>query len=92
MPILEGKNQEDEDRLNKIRQQTIATVKQNRESSVAIDNSEFILLRTRQIRPEFLSTLKAANQQILIHSPWVTEEVVDEDLMVVHSDGRGWGR
>ncbi|MGD1698782.1 hypothetical protein [Dapis sp. BLCC M229] len=81
--ILELKNQKVEDRLQKIRQQGIEIIKQTREKKrkTLPKNSEFILLRDRQIRPEFLSTLKAATQQILIYSPWVTEEVVDEEFM-----------
>ncbi|MEM1172441.1 MAG: hypothetical protein AAGJ08_26020 [Cyanobacteria bacterium P01_H01_bin.35] len=81
--ILELKNQQVEERLQKIRQQGIEIIKQTRDKGKKNlpKNSEFILLRDRQIRPEFLSTLKSANQQILIYSPWVTEEVVDEEFL-----------
>ncbi|NEQ39363.1 MAG: hypothetical protein F6K40_25155 [Okeania sp. SIO3I5] len=81
--ILELKNQKVEERLQKIRQQGIEIIKQTREKGKKTlpKNSEFILLRDRDIRPEFLSTLKAATQQILIYSPWVTEEVVDEEFI-----------
>ena len=81
--ILELKDQKVEERLQKIRQQGIEIIKQTREKGKKTlpKNSEFILLRDRQIRPEFLSTLKAATQQILIYSPWVTEEVVDEEFL-----------
>ena len=81
--ILELKNQKVEERLQKIRQKGIEIIKQTREKAKKTlpKNSEFILLRDRQIRPEFLSTLKAATQQILIYSPWVTEEVVDEEFI-----------
>ncbi len=81
--ILELKNQQVEERLQKIRQQGIEIIKQTREKGrkTLPKKSEFILLRDRQIRPEFLSTLKAATQQILIYSPWVTEEVVDEEFL-----------
>ncbi|MCL2934224.1 MAG: hypothetical protein MGG11_18860 [Trichodesmium sp. MAG_R03] len=81
--ILELKDQKVEERLQKIRQQGIEIIKQIREKGKKTlpKNSEFILLRDRQIRPEFLSTLKAATQQILIYSPWVTEEVVDEEFL-----------
>ena len=81
--ILDLKNQKVEERLQKIRQQGIEIIKQTREKGKKTlpKNSEFILLRDREIRPEFLSTLKAATQQILIYSPWVTEEVVDEEFI-----------
>ncbi|MDJ0515992.1 MAG: hypothetical protein QNJ74_06890 [Trichodesmium sp. MO_231.B1] len=83
--ILELKNQQVEERLQKIRQQGIEIIKQTREKGKKTlpKNSEFILLRDRQIIPEFLSTLKAATQQILIYSPWVTEEVVDKEFMQI---------
>ena len=83
--ILELKNQQVEERLQKIRQQGIEIIKQTREKGrkTLPKKSEFILLRDRQIRPEFLSTLKAATQQILIYSPWVTEEVVDEEFLQI---------
>ncbi|MDY6804509.1 MAG: hypothetical protein SXA11_11975 [Cyanobacteriota bacterium] len=45
------------------------------------DKSEFVLLRDRQIRPEFLSAIKAADKQILIYSPWATEEVIDAEFI-----------
>ncbi|MEB3339544.1 hypothetical protein [Okeania sp.] len=81
--ILEIKNQKVEERLEKIRQQGNEIIKKTREKGrkTLPKNSEFILLRDRQIRPEFLSTLKAATQQILIYSPWVTEEVVDQQFI-----------
>ncbi|MGD1714598.1 hypothetical protein [Dapis sp. BLCC M172] len=81
--ILELKNQKVEERLQKIQQKANEIIKQTRKKGrkTLPKNSEFILLRDRQIRPEFLSTLKAATQQILIYSPWVTEEVVDQDFM-----------
>ena len=81
--ILDLKNQKVEERLQKIRQQGIEIIKQTREQGKKKlpKKSEFILLRDREIRPEFLSTLKAATQQILIYSPWVTEEVVDEEFI-----------
>ncbi|MDE5091951.1 MAG: hypothetical protein O4750_09355 [Trichodesmium sp. St18_bin3_1_1] len=81
--ILDLKNQKVEERLQKIRQQGIEIIKQTREQGKKNlpKKSEFILLRDREIRPEFLSTLKAATQQILIYSPWVTEEVVDEEFI-----------
>ncbi|MGD1806971.1 phospholipase D-like domain-containing protein [Dapis sp. BLCC M126] len=83
--ILELKNQKVEERLQKIRQKGIEIIKTTREKGrkTLPKNSEFILLRDRQIRPEFLSTLKSANQQILIYSPWVTEEVVDEEFLQI---------
>ncbi len=83
--ILELKNQKVEERLQKIQQKANEIIKQTREKGKKTlpKNSEFILLRDRQIRPEFLSTLKGANQQILIYSPWVTEEVVDEEFLQI---------
>ncbi len=83
--ILELKNQKVEERLQKIRQQGIEIIKQTRKKGRKNlpKNSEFILLRDRQIRPEFLSTLKTATKQILIYSPWVTEEVVDEEFLQI---------
>lgn len=45
------------------------------------EKSEFVLLRDRQIRPEFLSAIKAADKQILIYSPWASEEVIDAEFI-----------
>ncbi len=44
------------------------------------------LLRNEFIRPRFLESLKRARQLVLIVSPWMTEEVVDDSFLKILRD------
>jgi hypothetical protein len=85
--ILDEKNQEVEARIEKIRQKALETARASRgtgdiySAKTSGENGSVVLLRDRQIRDEFLATLKYANQQILIYSPWVSKEVVDDEFI-----------
>ncbi len=70
-----------EARQEKIRQKEREELQKQREGLKSGADAEVVLLRDRQIRPEFLSAIKAANQQILIYSPWATEEVIDAEFI-----------
>ncbi|URD52949.1 hypothetical protein [Chroococcidiopsis sp. CCNUC1] len=80
--ILKHKNCEVEDRIEKIQQQAIDNIKDisNKEKN-SLDVNSVIVLRDRQIRQEFLKTLKSANSEIFIYSPWVSEAVVDHEFI-----------
>lgn len=70
-----------EARQEKIRKKELEEFQKQKEGEKSEADSEFVLLRDRQIRPEFLSAIKAADKQILIYSPWATEEVIDAEFI-----------
>jgi hypothetical protein len=70
-----------EARQEKIRQKEREELQKQEEKQKSGAEAEFVLLRDRQIRPEFFSAIKAATQQILIYSPWATEEVIDTEFI-----------
>jgi hypothetical protein len=85
--LLDRRNQEVEARIQKIEQQAIETVKELREAGIQVaskrsqEKDQVILLRDSQIRQSFLETLRGGNYQILIYSPWVSKEVVDNEFI-----------
>lgn len=85
--LLNQRNKEVEDRIKKIEQQAIATVKDLRETGKQVppkgsqEKDQVILLRDIQIRQSFLETLRGGNHQVLIYSPWVSQEVVDNEFI-----------
>lgn len=85
--LLDRRNQEVEARIQKIEQQAIATVKELREAGTQVasqgsqEQDRVILLRDSQIRQSFLETLRKGNHQVLIYSPWVSKEVVDNEFI-----------
>ena len=87
--ILNKKNQEVAARLEKIQEQALNTVK---ESLTNADSNSYptttktgtvVLLRDSEIRQDFLNTIKSAQQNIFIYSPWVTLEVVDSEFIKI---------
>jgi len=70
-----------EARQEKIRQKEREELQKQQEGRKSGADAEVVLLRDRQIRPEFLSAIKAATQQVLIYSPWATEEVIDSEFI-----------
>lgn len=74
-------NEKVEKSQEKIRQGEREELRKQQEGQKSGADAEFVLLRDRQIRPEFLSAIKGANQQILIYSPWATEEVIDTEFI-----------
>lgn len=85
--LLNQRNKEVEDRIKKIEQQAIETVKELRETGEQVaskgnqEKDQVILLRDSQIRQSFLETLRGGNHQVLIYSPWVSKEVVDNEFI-----------
>ncbi|MBE9183230.1 hypothetical protein IQ270_00440 [Microcoleus sp. LEGE 07076] len=85
--LLNQRNQEVEARIQKIEQQAIETVKELREMGEQVaskgsqEKDQVILLRDSQIRKSFLETLRKGNHQVLIYSPWVSKEVVDNEFI-----------
>ncbi|MEZ2249980.1 hypothetical protein [Microcoleus sp.] len=85
--LLDRRNQEVEARIQKIEQQAIETVKELRETGEQVaskgsqEKDQVILLRDSQIRQSFLETLRKGNYQVLIYSPWVSKEVVDNEFI-----------
>ena len=85
--LLDRRNQEVEARIKKIEQQAIETVKELRKTGEQVaskgsqEKDQVILLRDSQIRQSFLETLRKGNYQVLIYSPWVSKEVVDNEFI-----------
>jgi hypothetical protein len=87
--IADRKNQEVEVRLEKIRQKALDSVREMRalgeitppQENLATGSA--VLLRDSQIRQTFLETLKAGCHDILIYSPWVSQEVVDSEFIQI---------
>jgi hypothetical protein len=85
--LLDRRNQEVEARIQKIEQQAIETVKELRATGMQVaskgdrEKDQVILLRDSQIRQSFLETLRGGNREILIYSPWVSKEVVDNEFI-----------
>jgi hypothetical protein len=85
--LMEAKNAEVEARIEKINHIAIENVLENRtnpqanKTALIADKGSVILLRDSQIRTAFLDTLKSARQEILIFSPWVSEEVIDDEFI-----------
>ncbi len=78
--ILHPKNQEVESRLKKVRQAAVQTLK-SREEKTAKNTSESgssVLIRDSQIQKQFLETLQNADRHVLIYSPEITPEVIDD--------------
>jgi len=84
---MEARNSEVEARIEKINHIAIENVLKNRTNpkpNKPVSTSEtgsVILLRDSEIRTAFLDTLKSARQEILIFSPWVSEEVIDDQFI-----------
>jgi chorismate mutase len=87
--ILAHKNQEVAARLQTIQEKALETVKENstnpaqNSSQAAADIGTVVLLRDSEIRPDFIKTLKSAQQNIFIYSPWVTPEVADSEFIKI---------
>lgn len=81
--ILADRNEEVEARIEKIEHQAIAAVREIKASGnkKELQKSEVILLPDNQIRKAFLDTLNSAQQNILIFSPLVREEVIDDEFI-----------
>ncbi len=79
--LMEESNAEVESRIEKINHIAIENVLENRNNSKSSSKNSVILLRDSEIRKAFLDTLKSASYEILIFSPWVSEEVIDDDFI-----------
>jgi hypothetical protein len=87
--IFAKKNQEVAARLAKIQEKALFTVKETQvntdsnSSQATAETGTVVLLRDSEIRQDFLKTLKSAQQNIFIYSPWVTPEVVDSEFIKI---------
>lgn len=85
--ILKHRYEEVEVRINKIQQIAIENARKSKaneaktSSQVSSEIGSVILLRDCQIRKAFIDTLNSARHNILIYSPWVSEEVVDDEFI-----------
>ena len=59
---------------------------QGPEHSTAAVTPEAELLRNEFIRPRFLESLKRAKRSVLIVSPWMTEQVIDDSFLKILRD------
>lgn len=41
------------------------------------------LLRDEEIRPSFLAALRSARHTVLIYSPWISDEVIDDEFIAI---------
>jgi hypothetical protein len=71
-----------EERLEDIRQQAISQLRSKvKGQTLEKDAGTAIQLRDIEIRPAFLKALQEAREQIIIYSPWINEQVVDEAFL-----------
>ncbi|HEY0752524.1 MAG TPA: hypothetical protein VGD98_00980 [Ktedonobacteraceae bacterium] len=71
-----------EERLAEIRQQATHQLRlQVAGQDVEQDAGTAVQLRDVEIRPAFLSALQEAREQIIIYSPWINDQVVDDDFL-----------
>ncbi|MCF8567362.1 phospholipase D-like domain-containing protein [Alicyclobacillus tolerans] len=61
--------------------QQAKSAQKSKRTQGASKTSGTVLLRGRQIREAFLTTFKDAKHRILIISPWMTDQVVDDELI-----------
>lgn len=81
---LNQKNAEVEARLEKIRQQALETARQERQPQAdSPEAGTAVQLRDAEIHQAFLEVLNSAQHQILIYSPWVSKEVVDDKFLTL---------
>ena len=70
------------ERQEEIRQQVITQLRMQKEGQAHTQEMGTALqLRDMEIRPAFLRALQEAHEQIIIYSPWINEEVVDQDFL-----------
>lgn len=76
-----------EQRLQKIRQQAVIQRRLQAQGQVfETAAGTATQLRDIEIRPAFLKTLREAREFIIIYSPWVNEQVVDEEFLALLED------
>lgn len=70
------------ERLEEIHQQLIGQLRSKGEGRTpAKEAGTALQLRDVDIRPAFLKALQEAREQIIIYSPWINEQVVDDDFI-----------
>ncbi len=71
-----------EERLESIGQQAMTQMRLQRAGEIPEQDAKTVLqLRDVEIRPAFLDALQEAREQIIIYSPWINEQVVDDDFL-----------
>ena len=73
-----------EERLDSLEQQATTQLRLQRAGQSAEQDAQTVLqLRDVEIRPAFLKALQEAREQIIIYSPWINEQVVDDDFLTL---------
>jgi hypothetical protein len=73
-----------EERLTKIRQQATTRMRMQRDGQmVEATVGTSVQLRDRDIRQAFLAALQEAEELIIIYSPWMNEQVVDNEFIAL---------
>ncbi len=73
-----------EERLTKIRQQATTRMRMQRDGqTVEATVGTSVQLRDRDIRQAFLAALQEAEELIIIYSPWMNEQVVDNEFIAL---------
>lgn len=71
-----------EERLEEIRQQVTNQLRLQAEGQILEkETGTAVQLRDVEIRPAFLDALQKAREQIIIYSPWMNEQVVDDEFL-----------
>ena len=73
-----------EERLEEIRQQAVHQLRLKVEGkALEKEAGTAMQLRDVEIRPAFLKALQRAREQIIIYSPWINEQVVDDEFLAL---------
>ncbi len=82
-----GENVEErlvEERLEEIHRQAVHQLRLKTEGqALEKETGTAIQLRDVEIRPAFLKALQRAREQIIIYSPWINEQVVDNEFIIL---------
>jgi hypothetical protein len=74
-----------EERSEEIQQQATDQLhlQQGGEQALERDAGTAVQLRDVEIRPAFLGALKEAREQVIIYSPWMNEQVIDDEFLSI---------
>jgi hypothetical protein len=75
-----------DERVEAIRQQVAQQQRLKQDRQAAAEAGTARQLRDEEIRPAFLQALRGARKQIIIYSPWINEQVVDDEFLGLLQD------
>lgn len=75
-----------DERVEAIRQQVAQQQRLKQDGQAAAEAGTARQLRDEEIRPAFLQALQGARKQIIIYSPWINEQVVDDEFLALLQD------